>query len=393
VKEERNEMNFMGYRRPDGRVGTRNYVGVLSTVVCANEVARGIAGQVKGAVAFSHQQGCCQTPPDLERVTQALSGLGRNPNLAAVLLVSLGCEGTDVARVKKSIEECGKPVQVVIIQEEGGAANTTAKGILAAQQMAVAASRIPRVECPSSELILGLKCGSSDTTSGLAANPAVGVAVERLVAEGGTAILGEVTEVIGAEHLLAKQCQNEVVAREMLKLVDRMEQRVKAVGVDMRGGQPTPGNIKGGLTTIEEKSLGAVAKIGTTILQAVYEYGQAPQVKGLVFMDSPGREPELLTGMAAAGANLIVFTTGRGAPQGFPFVPVVKVTGNEVTWNRLQDHMDLSVHGVMEGDESLKQAGDRVYEKLLETASGVETKAEVSGYVQAMDIYVTGPVI
>jgi altronate dehydratase large subunit len=386
-------MNFMGYRRPDGRVGTRNYVGVLSTVVCANEVARSIAGQVKGAVAFSHQQGCCQTPPDLARVTETLIGLGSNPNLAAVLLVSLGCEGTDVARVKQAIADCGKPVQVVTIQEEGGAANTTAKGVLAAQHMAIAASRITRVECPVSDLILGLKCGSSDTTSGLASNPAVGVAVERLVAEGGTAILGEVTEVIGAEHLLARQCKDETVARDLLKLVERMESRVKAMGVDMRGGQPTPGNIKGGLTTIEEKSLGAIAKIGATVLQAVYEYAQAPKVKGLVFMDSPGREPELLTGMAAAGANLIVFTTGRGAPQGFPFVPVVKVTGNELTWNRLQDHMDLSVHGVMEGEESLKQAGARLYEKLLETASGVETKAEVSGYVQAMDIYVTGPVI
>jgi altronate dehydratase large subunit len=386
-------MKFMGYRRSDGRVGTRNYVGVLSTVVCANEVARNIAGQVKGAVAFSHQQGCCQTQPDLDRVTEALIGLGRNPNLAAVLLVSLGCEGTDVARVKTSIEASGKPVQLVTIQEEGGAVSTTAKGVLAAQHMAVAASRIARVECPASDLILGLKCGSSDTTSGLAANPAVGVAVERLVGEGGTAILGEVTEVIGAEHLLAKQCKDEAVANALLKLVDRMEQRVKAVGVDMRGGQPTPGNIKGGLTTIEEKSLGAIAKIGATVLQAVYEYAQVPQVKGLVFMDSPGREPELLTGMAAAGANLIVFTTGRGAPQGFPFVPVVKVTGNEVTWNRLQDHMDLSVHGVMDGDESLKHAGNRIYEQLLETASGVETKAEVSGYVQAMDIYVTGPVI
>ncbi len=386
-------MKFMGYRRSDGRVGTRNYVGVLSTVVCANEVARNIAAQVKGAVAFSHQQGCCQTPPDLDRVTESLIGLGSNPNLAAVLLVSLGCEGTDVDRVKKSIEDSGKPVQLVTIQEEGGAANTTAKGVLAAQHMAVAASRISRVECPASDLILGLKCGSSDTTSGLAANPAVGVAVERLVEEGGTAILGEVTEVIGAEHLLAKQCKDETVARSLLRLVDRMEQRVKAMGVDMRGGQPTPGNIKGGLTTIEEKSLGAIAKIGGTVLQAVYEYAQAPQVKGLVFMDSPGREPELLTGMAAAGANLIVFTTGRGAPQGFPFVPVVKVTGNEVTWNRLQDHMDMSVHGVMDGDESLKQAGKRIYEKLLETASGVETKAEVSGYVQAMDIYVTGPII
>ncbi len=386
-------MNFLGYRRADGRVGTRNYVGVLSTVVCANEVARAIAGQVKGAVAFSHQQGCCQTPPDLARVTQALSGLGQNPNLAAVLLVGLGCEGTDVAQVARAIADCGKPVQVIGIQAEGGAAKTTALGVLAAQQMAVDASRIQRVECPLSDLVLGLKCGSSDTTSGLAANPSVGVATERLVAEGASVIMGEVTEIIGAEHLMARQCKDEQTGRDLLRLVNRMEQRVKAMGVDMRGGQPTPGNIKGGLTTIEEKSLGAIAKIGGTVVQAVYEYGERPKVKGLVVMDSPGREPELLTGMASAGANLIVFTTGLGAPQGFPFVPVIKVTGNEVTWRRMQDHMDLSVHGVMDGEESLQQAGQRIFEKMIETASGVETKAEVSGYVQAMDIYVTGPVI
>jgi len=386
-------MTFWGYRRPDGSVGTRNYVGVLSTVVCANEAARAIAGQVKGAVAFSHQQGCCQTPPDLVRVTQALCGLVQNPNLAAVVLVGLGCEGTDVAQVVKAATDCGKPVHVLALQGEGGAARTTAQGVLAAQQMAIEASRLRREECPVSELVLGLKCGSSDTTSGLAANPALGVAVERLIGEGGTAILGEVTEFIGAEHLLARQCKDEKTGREVLRLVDRMEQRVKAMGVDMRGGQPTPGNIKGGLTTIEEKSLGAIAKIGHTVVQAVYEYGQHPADKGLVVMDSPGREPELLTGMAAAGANLIVFTTGLGAPQGFPFVPVIKVTGNVGTWQRLQDHMDLSVHGVMEGEESLQQAGLRIFEKMIETASGVETKAEISGYVQAMDIYVTGPVI
>jgi altronate dehydratase large subunit len=386
-------MKFMGYRRADGSVGTRNYVGILSTVVCANEVARGIAAQVKGAVAFSHQQGCCQTPPDLDRVTNALIGLGSNPNLAAVLLVSLGCEGTEVQRVAQAIAATGKPVGIVGIQEEGGGARTTAKGVLMAQQMAVEASRIPRVECPASELLLGLKCGSSDTTSGLAANPALGVAVERLIEEGGAAIIGEITEIIGAEHLLARQCKNEAVGRQVLDLVERMERRVKATGVDMRGGQPTPGNIKGGLTTIEEKSLGAVAKVGSAVVQAVYEYGQRPAVKGLVVMDSPGREPELLTGMAAAGATVIVFTTGRGAPQGFPFVPVIKLTGNEKTWEHLRDHMDISVHGVMDGDESLLRAGDRIYEKMLETASGVETKAEVSGYAQAMDIYVTGPVI
>ena len=281
-------MKFMGYRRADGRVGTRNYVGVISMVVCANEVARAIADQVKGAVAFSHQQGCCQLPPDLDRVTQALCGLGSSPNLAAVLLVTLGCEGTNSAAVAKAVTDAGKRVEIVAIQDGGGAARTTAKGVLIAQQMAIEASRVQRVECASSDLVLGLKCGSSDTTSGLAANPALGVVVERLVGEGGTAIMGEVTEFIGAEHLLARQCKNEEVGRQVLALVDRMEQRVKAVGVDMRGGQPTPGNIKGGLTTIEEKSLGAIAKAGSAIVQAAYEYGERPAVKGLVVMDSPG---------------------------------------------------------------------------------------------------------
>lgn len=386
-------MSFMGYRRADGRVGTRNYVGVLSTVVCANEVARAIANQVKGAVAFSHQQGCCQTPPDLERVNRALVGLGSNPNLAGVLLVSLGCEGTNVAEVAREIAASGKPVHVIGIQDEGGAAKTTAKGVLLVQQMAVAASKIRREPFPASELVLGLKCGSSDTTSGLAINPALGVAVEKLVADGGTAIMGEVTEFIGAEHLLARQCRDESVGRRVLELVERMENRVKATGVDMRGGQPTPGNIKGGLTTIEEKSLGAIAKIGGAVVQDVCEYGERPPCRGLVVMDSPGREPELLTGMAAAGANVVVFTTGRGAPQGFPFVPVIKATANETTWIRLQDHIDLSVHEVMEGEESLTHAGERIYEKIMDAASGEETKAEVSGYAQAMDIYVTGPVI
>lgn len=386
-------MSFLGYRRADGQVGTRNYVGVLATVACANEVALGIANQVRGTMAFTHQQGCCQTPPDLARVTRTLSGLGCNPNLAAVILVSLGCEGTDVAAVAEAIRATGKPVEVLPIQETGGLANTLAKGTLIAQKLVMEASRIERELCPDSALVLGLKCGSSDTTSGLAPNPALGLAVERLAAAGGTAVMGEVTEFIGAEHILAAQAKDEATGRRILELVERMENRAKAVGVDMRGGQPTPGNIKGGLTTIEEKSLGAIAKAGRAIVQDVYEYGERPQVKGLVVMDSPGREPELLTGMAAAGCNVIVFTTGRGAPQGFPFVPVLKVTGNRNTWETLVDHMDLSVHEVIDGSESMPAAAGRLYDAILGVAGGVTTKAEVSGYFKAMDIYVTGPVI
>jgi altronate dehydratase large subunit len=386
-------VNFLGYCRPNGKVGTRNYVGIISTVVCANEVAKGIADRVSGAVFFTHQQGCCQTPPDLTRVTDTLCGLGCNPNLAGVLLISLGCEGTEMDTVQKAIADGGKPVKTLVIQEIGGAAKTMAEGVLIAQEMAIQASSIKPRECDSSDIVLGLKCGSSDTTSGLAANPALGVVTERLAEENGVVIMGEVTEFIGAEHILAAQSKDESTAHKILALVERMENRVKAVGVDMRGGQPTPGNIAGGLTTIEEKSLGAIAKAGSALVQDVYEYGQTPCVKGLVVMDSPGREPEILTGLAAAGCNVITFTTGRGAPQGFPFVPVIKVTGNEKTWNHLRDHMDISVHQIMDGRESLGQAGTRIYEAIEAVASGSKTKAEISGYFQAMDIYVTGPVI
>lgn len=386
-------MKFLGYPRTDGQTGTRNYVGIISTVVCANEVAKGISDKVNGCVAFSHQQGCCQTPPDLTRVTQTLCGLGTNPNLASVLLVGLGCEGTDMPEVKEAVKASGKRVETIIIQEEGGAARTIAKGVLLAQDMVLEASRMRPVECGTKDLVLGLKCGSSDTTSGLAANPALGVAVERIVKEDATVVMGEITEFIGAEHIMAEHARDKATGRKILDLVQRMEDRAKAIGVDMRGGQPTPGNIAGGLTTIEEKSLGAIAKAGNAVVQEVYEYGERPGVKGLVVMDSPGREPEILTGLAAAGCNVITFTTGRGAPQGFPFVPVIKITANEKTWTRMQDHMDLSVHLVMAGDETLNQAGGRIYDVIETVAGGTRTKAEISGYVQAMDIYVTGPVI
>jgi altronate dehydratase large subunit len=214
-----------------------------------------------------------------------------------------------------------------------------------------------------------------------------------VVAAGGTVVLGEVTEFIGAEHLLARHARSPEIAGQIIALVERMEARAKAVGCDMRGGQPTGGNIKGGLTTIEEKSLGAIAKAGTAPIEAVMEYGEAPPAKGLVVMDSPGREPEILTGLAASGCNVIAFTTGRGAPQGFPFVPVVKITGNDRTWKSLQDHMDLFVGTVLSGTETLPQAGGRIFDELLEVCSGRRTKAEISGYFDSMDIYTVGPII
>jgi altronate dehydratase large subunit len=340
-----------------------------------------------------HQQGCCQTPLDIKRVSDTLIGLGKNPNLASVLFISLGCESVDVKEVKSAIADSGKRVESIVIHENGGAAQSAAKGILLAQDMVRKASEIERVKCDASELVLGLKCGSSDTTSGLASNPALGITSDLVIQNGGTSILGEVTEFIGAEHLLVKHADNEDVGRDILNLVQRMEERAKSVGDDIRGGQPTGGNIKGGLTTIEEKSLGAIAKAGSAPIKAVYGYGIVPKVKGLVVMDSPGREPELLTGLAAAGCNVIAFATGRGAPQGFPFVPVLKITGNKITWDLLQDHMDMDMSSVIEGLETLPDAGKRIFYEILEISSGKLTKAEIMGYNKAMDIWTIGPVI
>src|SRR3989339_1942008 len=223
-------MKFSGYLRPDGQVGTRNYVGIISTVVCANEVARAISDKVNGSVAFSHQQGCCQTTPDLDRVTRILSGLGRNPNLASVLLVGLGCEGTKMPEVREAVIASGKKVETLMIQEEGGAARTIAKGVLIAQAMAIEASSMIPVECGPGQIVLGLKCGSSDTTSGLASNPALGMAVERFVKEDAVVIMGEVTEIIGAEHIFAARARDKETGKKILDLVERMENRAKTAG-------------------------------------------------------------------------------------------------------------------------------------------------------------------
>jgi altronate dehydratase large subunit len=386
-------MNFMGYGRADGTVGTRNLVGVLSTVVCVNEVVEAIVRQVQGTARFTHHQGCGQTPLDIGRVNRTLIGLGRNPNLHSVILISLGCESTDLTEVVEGIRAGGKRVEHLVVQEVGGAARTTAAVTLLAQEMVREASLVQREAFPMDKLVMGMKCGSSDTTSGLVPNPAIGVASDLLVAAGGISILGEVTEFIGAEHILARHAANETVAKEILDLVAQMERRAMATGEDIRGGQPTGGNIKGGLTTIEEKSLGAIAKAGTAPIQAVYDYGVRPTVQGLVVMDSPGREPEILTGLAAAGANVIVFATGRGAPQGFPFVPVLKITGSRTAAQKMSDHIDMDLSAVIDGGDTIPDAGQRIFGELARIGSGAMTKAEISGYVNSMDIYMLGPVI
>jgi altronate dehydratase large subunit len=384
---------FWGYRRENGEIGLRNHLGVISLVTCANEAALQIARQIPGSAVFTHQNGCGQTQADLELVTRTLIHLGQNPNLGAVLLVSLGCEGIDPERVAEGISRSGKRVELVRIQQEGGYFGALARAGQKAQQMSRAISGLRRQEVGAEELVVGLKCGASDPTSGLAANPALGNAVDRLLGLGASAVFGETTEVVGAEHLLARRAKNQEVAAKLLKLVRELEERVRASGSDIRGGNPSAGNIAGGITTLEEKSLGSIVKSGSAIIQDVYPYGERRKGRGLFFVDSPGREPEIMAGLAAAGCQVIAFATGLGAPQGFPFVPVIKICANRRTVQRLPDFIDLDVSEIISGEEAVEKAGERIFHEILEVASGKATKAESLGYSGSTNIYTTGPIV
>lgn len=386
-------MSFLGYPRENGSAGTRNHIGIISTVSCANDVAWWLSQKVKGCATFLHGQGCCQTKPDIDIATRTLISLGWNPNLAGVLVVSLGCESLSADDIAEGIARSGKPVEKVVIQKIGGARAALAEGSKFARAMVAKAAKIKREEFPNSALVLGVKCGASDTTSGLSANPAAGAACDMVIDNGGTCIFGETTEFIGAEHILAKRAVNPQVGQKILDIVARMENRAMAMGFDMRGGQPTAGNITGGLTTIEEKSLGAIVKSGTKPIQEVYEYGERPEGKGLFVIDTPGREPEFLTGLGAAGAQVIVFTTGIGAPQGFPFIPVIKVTGNPNTYKHLLDHMDLFVELADKAGSGISPAGEKLYQEILAVASGKQTKAEELDYGNFPNIFTIGPVM
>ena len=387
-------MEFMGYVRPDGKVGARNYVGVIPSVTCANDVAQAICRQVMGTVSFLHHQGCCQMPPDLERVTDTLISLGKSPNLASVLVVSLGCEGTDHERMVKEIAATGKHVEIIHIQELGGVSKAIQAGTDIARRLVIEASGLQRQPVDVSNIVMAIKCGASDTTSGMASNCVIGYVADQLVDLGATVIFGETTEFIGGEHLLARRAVSKEVGDKIFKIVNDMENRAKAIGCDMRKGQPTPGNIAGGLSSIEEKTLGAIVKSGTRPIQGVLDYPEfVTDQKGLWIKDTPGREPEILTGMAATGAQFMMFSTGRGAPQGFPCMPVVKICGNPITYPRMEQDMDLNAGLIITGDKTIEQVGEEAFAKALRTLSGEMTKNEAIQYVSSIDIHCLGPVI
>lgn len=376
-------MTFYGYRRLDGRVGVRNKVLILPASVCASDTTRIIAQQVVGTVTFSNQLGCSQVASDQQYTMDVMAGYAANPNVYGTVVVSLGCENCQMDLVVKAIQErTNKPIRQVIIQEAGGTIKAVDQGVRYAKELVEEASLLQKEEFPISELILGTECGGSDPTSGLAANVLIGELSDRLVAAGGTSILSETTELIGAEHILARRAANKEVHDRIFEIVHRYEKALQLVGEEVREGNPSPGNKAGGITTLEEKSLGCIHKGGHSPINAVYDYAkQVTPKSGLVIMDTPGNDPSSVAAMVAGGAQVVVFSTGRGSPTGNPIAPVIKITGNRITFANMEDNIDVDASPIIYGGD-LKQLGDDLLKLVADVASGKQTKAESLGFTE-----------
>jgi altronate dehydratase large subunit len=371
------DATFEGYRRPDGRVGVRNYVAVIPTSVAAAAVATATADEVGAwARATPHQLGTSQPDAARRQTERVLVGIGQNPNVGAALVVELGTEDIDAEDVADRIAADGTAAETLTIREAGGTEAALDEGETRLHRLNDEVKRARREEADVAELVFGVECGGSDATSGIAANPGVGAACDRLVEAGGTACFSETPEFIGAEHILADRCVDEETRERLLDRVDSRESMAELMGVDLRGAQPTPGNQEGGLTTIEEKSLGAVSKGGTTPVRGIVDYAETlPVGGGLVLMDTPGYDVESVVGKVAGGAQVVAFTTGRGSTTGNPIAPVIKVTGNPQTWERMSNNIDVNAGTVFDG-ESIDSVGERVYETLVDVANGRRTESE-----------------
>ena len=370
-----------GYLRPDGRVGIRNHVLVLSSVGCANIVARRIADAVPGAVALENSKGCGQVGTGIEIMRRCLLNLPLNPNVFGTLVVGLGCETTRPYQIAETLRaRSPKPLEVITIQDCGGTVKAQARGIELARKLVAQAAKACECELALRDLVVGTNCGGSDATSGLAANPVVGVLSDRVVAAGGTVLMGETTELIGTEDILAARAATPAVASDILRIVHDLEDGFAQAGVDVRGANPSPGNMAGGLSTLEEKALGGISKGGSTPIVQVVPYGAIPDAQGLVIMDTPGYDIESVSGMAAGGAQVLVFTTGRGTPVGNPLIPVIKVTGNRETSQCMGDNVDFDASGVVEGSSTIAELGDAMFGLLEHVCDGGMTKAEELGF-------------
>lgn len=397
-------MNFQGYRRPDGSIGVRNVVAVISTTGCFNEAPARICQGIPEAVPLGHNRSCSHMGTDLENSIETVINLGANPNVYGTVLVGMGCEQIKPELVYERLREFKKPVSLVTLRDQGDFDAVVREGRSAAAKMVRDAAAQTRETGDLSDLVLALKCGGSDTTSGVVSNPVTGLVADRVIEAGGTAVFTETPEILGAEHVLANRAVNRDVAAKVIGAAESMERRITAMGVDLRGSEPTPANIQGGLTTIEEKSLGAIAKAGSAPLQDVLAYGHRPQGKGLYFMDGPARTGELLVGLAATGCQLMVFSMGGGLPSllpmlpaspgRFPLLPVIKMSGNPDGYEKRKNLIDLYVGQAAEGEETLPHAGERLLQEVLDVASGrKQTKYEQGTYTEPMLIQIDGPSI
>lgn len=376
-------MNFFGYKRPDGKVGVRNHVLILPASVCASDTARIVASNVPGAITFNNQLGCSQVASDQQFTMDVLAGYAANPNVYATVIISLGCENCQMDLVVDAIKQrTNKPMAQFIIQENGGTITTIERATRAARKFVEEASLLKREEFPISELIIGTECGGSDPTSGLASNVLIGEMSDRMVDFGGTSILSETTELIGGEHILARRAKTPEVKARLLEIVHRYEKALQLVGEEVREGNPSPGNKAGGLTTLEEKSLGCIHKAGHREITEIYDYGKNVDKKGLVVMDTPGNDPSSVAGMVAGGAQIIVFSTGRGTPTGNPISPVIKITGNKITYANMLDNIDIDASPLIYGEKTLAELGDVLMQEVQDVANGKKTKAESLGYTE-----------
>jgi altronate hydrolase len=384
---------FMGFRRRDGRVGTRNYVLIVPTSMCASHEAMQISmiseftiydrqkyPNVDGVVAIPHNKGCgCQDGSTIDVMLRTLSNYADHPNVGGVILIDLGCEKTNLSQVERYLlkreKAFDKPVAKIGIQEVGGTQAAIQQGLKEVEQMLPLVNEITREECPVSELILGVKCGGSDGFSGISANPSLGRAADLLVRSGGTVLITEVPEFCGAEHLLAGRAKDVETGRAVYRLVDWYKEYASKFGAVLNNN-PSPGNVAGGLLNITIKSLGAIAKAGTTRVEGVIEYAETPKCRGLNLMQGPGYDQESTPGLVGAGATVVVFTTGRGTTIGNAIAPVIKLASNSPVFERMANDLDLSAGGVIDGTETIDEVGQRVFERVIEVASGLQAKAE-----------------
>ena len=383
---------FMGYRRSTGRVGTRNFIAILSSVNCSATACHMIAEHftperlkaypnVDGVVAFSHGTGCgmASSGDGFDALQRVMWGYARSPNIGGVLMAGLGCEINQIDWLVEAYGLTSGPLfQNMNIQSMGGLQNTIDEGIRMVEEMLPLVNEAKRVPCPVSELMIALQCGGSDAWSGMTANPALGYACDHLIARGGTCVLAETPEVYGAEHLLTARAETRAVGEKLIGLIEWWKDYTARNDGSMNNN-PSPGNKRGGLTTILEKSLGAVAKGGTTPLKAVYRYAEPVTEKGFVFMDSPGYDPASITGQIASGCNIVVFTTGRGSAFGSKPAPTIKLCSNTETYDRQSGDMDINAGRILSDHKSIEEIGIEIYETMLRVASGEKTKSEALG--------------